>query len=73
MFVMKKQTKTTVGCKFSCFFFHKTTSSYAMGPTMLPQERFLINFPGSIVPAEGCAVISRVFGRRASETARLDF
>ena len=43
-----------------------------MGPTMLPLELFLGNFPGSIAPAERCAVISSMFGRRGFQTARLD-
>ena len=53
--------------------FHNFASSTAMGPTMLQLELFLINFPGCIVPAERCAVISSMSGRRAFETARLDF
>ena len=40
---------------------------------MLPLEHFLINFPGGIAPAERCAVISSMFGRRGFQTARLDF
>ena len=48
-------------------------SSTAMGPTMVPLELFLNNFPEGFVPAKGCAVISFMFGRRGFQTARLDF
>ena len=44
-----------------------------MGPTTGPLELFLISFPGGIVPAKTCAVISAMFRRRGFQTARLHF
>ena len=52
--------------------FHNSAASTAMGPTMVPLERFIGNCPGSIVPAEKAAVISSMSGRRGFQTARLD-
>ena len=61
-------------CRMQHFMiFHKSASSTAVGPTMVPLERVLNQIAGSIIPAQRFAGISSMSGRRGCQTARLYF
>ena len=53
--------------------FHNFASPTAISSTHGPTRTFSCNFPGCIVPAKQCAVISSMFGRWGFQTARFDF
>ena len=61
-------------CQMQHFMiFHTSVSLTTMGPTMAPLELLIKTFPGCIVQAKRCAVISSMSGRRGFQSARLDF